>query len=178
MPDPFAQGGAMLKQYVPYRHPAAPRRQLGEVLLVNLGNYLEAGVSCRPKERPAIIVALGDCSHRIVGLTTKSHSRTSGEPRPEILTSDGMGLIGGRSYLWSPRPSFICRRDLRRHLGRIDRDTVMFLADHVNIDRLTLTALWQAVHARTISQQEAATCQDDRRPNEAPLASIVRRRPR
>ena len=168
----------MLKQYVPYRHPAAPRHQLGEVLLVNFGNYLESGDSCRPKERPAIIVAVGECQHRIAGLTTKSHCKFNGEARPEILTSDGMGLTGGRSYLWSPRLSFICRRDLRRHLGWIDQDMVMFLADHVNIDRLTLTALWQAVHARTISQQEAATCQDDRRPNEAPLAGIVRRRPR
>jgi hypothetical protein len=166
----------MLKQHVFHHHPLAPLHQLGEVVLASCGNYLEAGNACQPKVRPVILVSVGNCQHRIAGLTTQSHYKITGSARPELTASAAMGLNGRQSYLWSLRASFISRRDLRRHLGWIDCDTVMLLAKHMNLNPLTLSSLWQAVRART--QKEGSLCLDDLLPD-APVAPIVRRpRPR
>lgn len=168
----------MLKQHVVHHHPLAPRHQLGEVVLASFGNYLEAGAACRPKTRPVILVSVGDCQHKIAGLTTQSHYKSDGSTRPELTASASMGLDGRQSYLWSDRASFISRRDLRRHLGWIDCATVMLLAERMRLDPLTLSFLWQAVHARTRSMKGGSSCPDDLLP-EAPVAPAARRpRPR
>lgn len=94
----------MLKQLVVSPDGGRPLHSVGEVVLVTLGNYLEAGPQCRPKMRPAIILRPGECQHDILGLTTKSHSITSGAARPELplpgpsaSTSRGDRISGARS---------------------------------------------------------------------------------
>jgi len=157
----------MLKQHRVHSHPAAPRHQLGEVVLASFGNYLEAGAACRPKLRPVILVSVGDCQHKIAGLTTQPHYKIEGTARPELTLSPVMGLNGRRSYLWSHRVSFISRLDLRRHLGWIDCGIVSLLAEHMHLDAITLAILWQAVHARTLTQKGLSSWPDDLLPDAA-----------
>lgn len=135
----------MLKQYVPHHHDDAPLHEPGEVVIVTLGNYLEAGEGCRSKTRPGIILATSDCQHWIAGLTTKAVAVTSGMPRPEVPHPGEIGLDSGRrSFLWSPRPARVCRLDVRQHLGWIDFDTAELLSQWMRLPPRTFTALLRA----------------------------------
>ena len=128
-----------------------PRHEAGEVVLADLGNYLEAaedGRSCQPKMRPVILLRIGDCQHLVAGLTTQSRHLTTGAARPLVPASDSMGLLV-TSFLWSDRPSRISRINVRRHVGWVDRAVVEFLADHFPtvVAGGTFTSLWQAAVA-------------------------------
>jgi hypothetical protein len=134
----------MLKQHVIRPDATMAHHQAGEVVLVTLGNYLEAGERCRPKMRPAIIVAVGECQHTIIGLTTQATCRTTGHPRTKVPNPETIGLRGKPSYLWSGRPSRICRLDVRKHLGWITCDVIEFLGAQVSLDATAFAELWRA----------------------------------
>jgi hypothetical protein len=135
----------MLKQYVPRRDDSAPLHRPGEVVIVGLGNYLEAGRRCSRKDRPAIILGVCDGQHFIAGLTTRPHCLTTGAPRHELPDPGIIGLNPARpSYLWSSRPSRICRLDVRRHVGWIDLETVEFLSRRMHLSPRVYTDLLRA----------------------------------
>ncbi len=151
----------MLRQYVPVRHRNAPQHQPGEVVLITFGNYLEKGAACSPKVRPAILLQVSDCQHLMAGLTTQATCKTTGAARPELHDALAIGLDGRRaSYLWSPRPSYVCRMDVCQHLGWIDRRTVEFLVHHLRLDQFTLASLWQTTARRPSSTTGGTSCHD------------------
>ena len=139
----------MLKQHARRSNYPYPFHQPGEVVLATYGNFLETRGTDSTKPRPAILLRVSDCQHCFAGLTTQSHYLTSGDARPVIPKSPILGLDRRRSHLWSPRPAFITRMDIRRHLGWIDHEVVEFLAAHMQLDRMTLSILWRAasIHA-------------------------------
>ena len=116
---------------------------LGEVVWGSVGNYLEAGAECRSKTRPAIILAVSECQHMIAGLTTRAHT-IDGEARQPITTVASLGLDGRNSFLWSPRPSFLCRLDVRSHAGWIDFETAELVSHYMNLPRTIFVDLLRA----------------------------------
>jgi hypothetical protein len=145
MPAQPCKEAPVLKQVVPFHDAGRPLHETGEVVLVTLGNFIEAGDRYSPKDRPAIIVAAGPGQHVTAGLTTRSHCRTTGAARVEIPTVVELGLDPARrSYLWGPRPSHICRLDVRRHLGWVDLDTVELLSKAMHLPRWMLVGLIRA----------------------------------
>jgi len=138
----------MLKQYVHRPRSQSPFREVGEIIWGRFGNYLEAGAACRPKGRPGIILAPHNCQHFVVGLTTKAVCKISGEPRVEIPSPQELGLDDQRSFLWSPRPSRLCRLDVREHKGWITAEVVELLHDHAYVDQAVLSRLWSVACRR------------------------------
>lgn len=135
----------MLKQYVPHYGIDFPFHATGEVVLASIGNYLEAGDKCRPKARPAIILASGSPQHVIAGLTTRARCLSTGAERVEVPDVEDLGLDSARrSYLWSPHVSRACRLDVDRHLGWITLDTVEFLRRAMHLPRWIYTGLLRA----------------------------------
>lgn len=134
----------MLRQHRPSNDYPYPFHQPGEVVLAAYGNFLEARERCVRKLRPVILLRTSHGQHLFAGLTTRPRYMTSGEDRPALPKPACLGLDDKLSYLWSPRPAFVCRLDVRRHLGWIDRTVVLFLAKHMHIDSLTVSVLWKA----------------------------------
>lgn len=141
----------MLKQHVRRSGSPSVFHEPGEVVLAKLGNYLEERDTCRPKLRPCIILRSGECQHVCTGLTTRPQYKTSGDTRPRLPPCPTTGLREVASFLWSDRPSFICRLDVKKHLGWVDHELVDFLARSMNLDGYTLGLLWHAatLHACT-----------------------------
>lgn len=144
----------MLKQYVCGATASSVRHLPGEVALANFGNYLEAGVQCRRKVRPVILLRASDCQHTFAGLTTQPNYQTTTEPRPMLPRCSSAGLTRFPSYLWSPRPAFISRLDLQKHLGWIDHQVVEFLAKHMNLDGFTIAMLYETA-SRALQQTQS-----------------------
>jgi hypothetical protein len=134
----------MLRQHIKDRHYPYPQHQTGEVVIANYGNYLEQDHGYDRKPRPAILLLASDPQHLFAGLTTKPQYRTSGVARPVLPKPACTGLDDKVSHLWSTRPAFVCRLDVYKHLGWVDRELVLFLADHMHLDRYTLAMLWHA----------------------------------
>jgi hypothetical protein len=143
----------MLRQHVFKADKVSVFHLPGEVVLAKFGNYLEAGVECRPKVRPVILLRASDCQHMFAGLTTKPRYKTTMEPRPMLPRCTSAGLSKFPSYLWSPRPAFISRLDIHKHLGWVDHQLVEFLAKYVTIDGFTLAMLYQAASDRGLSSR-------------------------
>ena len=141
----------MLKQYVPRSDRSVALHEPGEVVLARLGNYLEERDTCRPKVRPCIILRSGDCQHLCTGLTTRPEYKTSGDARPRLPRCPTAGLHTSPSFLWSDRPSFICRLDVIKHLGWVDHELVDFLTRYLNLDSLTTGVLWRAATVHTFT---------------------------
>lgn len=139
----------MLKQYVPQASADLAFHQPGEVVLADYGNFLEAGMSCDRKTRPVILLRTSDCQHMFAGLTTKSCYLTTGGERPLLPRSPSTGLNARPSHLWSSRPAFVSRLDIRRHLGWVDHEIVEFLAKHMNLDAITIGMLWRSASIHT-----------------------------
>jgi hypothetical protein len=138
----------MLRQHIRSHDYPYPEHQPGEVVLATFGNHLEQNHGCDRKIRPVILLRTSDAQHMFAGLTTRPCYRTTGEARPVLPKPPCMGLDDKVSFLWSPRPAFVCRLDVRKHLGWIDRTIAMFLADHMNLDLFTLALLWHAARSR------------------------------
>jgi len=134
----------MLRQQIRCADYPYPFHEPGEVVLAAFGNFLEERERCERKIRPVILLRSTAGQHMFAGLTTRSHYTTTGQPRPVLPKPACLGLDGRLSHLWSRRPAFVSRLDVRRHLGWIDRTVVLFLADHMNIDRYTVSVLWKA----------------------------------
>ena len=134
----------MLKQHVCRSDRPFAFHEPGEVVLINFGNYLEAGADCQRKARPAILLRPSECQHAFAGLTTKPHYLTSGDARPALPASESLGLDAATSYLWSSRVSFISRLDVQKHLGWVDHAVVEFLSRHMHLDPITVATLYRA----------------------------------
>jgi hypothetical protein len=134
----------MLMQHRRCANFAYPFHQPGEVVLAAYGNFLEAGERCQRKLRPVILLRTSLTQHMFAGLTTKPTYQTTGEPRPVLPKAPCLGLDHKTSHLWSARPAFVCRLDIHKHLGWIDHVVVSFLAEHVDIDPITLGLLYRA----------------------------------
>lgn len=140
----------MLLQRVHNPRPSAPVHLPGEVAWVTLGNYLESGPRCRSKMRPAIILQPCGGQHVIAGLTTRA-TTIDGRPRPRILTPENLGLDARPSFLWSSRPSYLSRLDVRYHAGWIDFDTAELIVRHMNLAAFIYADLLRAAaHARRL----------------------------
>jgi hypothetical protein len=134
----------MLRQHRRCDHFPYPQHQPGEVVLAAFGNYLETRERCHRKVRPVILLRTSMTQHMFAGLTTKPTYQTTSEPRPVLPKPACLGLDGKLSHLWSARPAFVSRIDLRRHLGWIDHAVVAFLAAHMDLDDHTLQVLYRA----------------------------------
>lgn len=134
----------MLRQYIRINDYPYPFHQPGEVVLASYGNFLEARERCSKKLRPVILLKTSQGQHLFAGLTTKPRYITSGERRPVLPKPACLGLDEKLSHLWSSRPAFVCRLDVRKHLGWIDKTVVLFLAQHMKIDSITVSILWNA----------------------------------
>ena len=137
----------MLKQHVCHSDRPIVFHEPGEVVLADFGNYLEAGADCRRKARPVILLRPSLCQHAFAGLTTKPQYLTTGDARPVVPAAASMGLDGKTSHLWSSRPSYVSRLDVRKHLGWVDHEVVDFLARHMHLDAITLGMLWRSASA-------------------------------
>jgi hypothetical protein len=131
----------MLRQHIPSDDFPYPFHQPGEVVLAAFGNYLEARERCTRKVRPIILLRTSQTQHIFAGLTTQPRYLTTREPRPVLPKPACLGLDGRLSHLWSPRPAFVSRLDLRRHLGWVDHEVVRFLARHLALDPATVNVL-------------------------------------
>ncbi len=135
----------MLKQVVPRRDITFPLHATGEVVLASIGNYLEAGDTCRPKTRPVIILSSGSPQHVIAGLTTQARCLSTNAARIEVPDVEDLGLDPRRrSYLWSPYVSRVCRLDVERHLGWITLDTVEILRRSMHLPQWIYCGLLRA----------------------------------
>ena len=108
-----------------------PRHAAGEIVWAAVGNFAEDPM-CSRKPRPAVILRAGECQHWIAGLTTKATFKTSGEGRVLVPVHD-MCRLCGRSYLWSPRPSRVCRLDVLSHIGWIGLEALCVIREHMEL---------------------------------------------
>lgn len=135
----------MLKQHVHATATDAPHHATGELVLAAVGNYLEAGMDCRPKVRPIVILASGSPQHLAAGLTTRGTCKLTGEARIELPDPEGLGLDSRRrSYLWSPHVCRVCRLDVERHLGWLTLDAVELLRRSMHLPRWVYCGLLRA----------------------------------
>lgn len=135
----------MLKQHVPHYGIDFPFHATGEVAIVKFANYLENGMQCRQKERPAIILASGSPQHFICGLTSKPVCKMTGAARVELPEARALGLDNGkRSFIWSPHVARLCRIDVLQHVGWVDLDTVEFLRRSMHLPRWIYCGLLRA----------------------------------
>lgn len=111
-----------MKTYVRCNDPQRVRHAVGEIVWATVGNFLEKR-DCNRKPRPVVILQPQRCQHSIVGLTTQARCRGNGELRSVMPTRGICGLCG-TSFLWSPRPSRVCRLDVRSHIGWVNHDLV------------------------------------------------------
>lgn len=128
-------------------HPARPRHATGEIVWATVGNYIEKR-SAVPKMRPVVILRPGDCQHWIAGLTTQATSKTTGQPRV-MLPIDHRCALCGTSFLWSSRPSYLCRLDVRTHIGWAGHDVLNVIERHMRLPWHVLAELRAAADAMT-----------------------------
>lgn len=128
-------------------HPSRPRHATGEVVWANVGNYLEDR-NCDGKARPVVILHASEFQHWVAALTTQPTFKTTGAARVAVPVHATCRLCGG-SYLWSPRPSRLCRLDVRWHIGWIGRDAVEVIADYMRLPWHVLAELRAVADAMT-----------------------------
>lgn len=124
-----------------------PRHATGEVVWATVGNYLEDR-RCNAKARPVVILQASVCQHWAAPLTTQSTFKTTGEARVP-LPVDVTCRLCGASYLWSPRPSRVCRLDVRLHIGWIGREAVDVIARNMRLPWHVLAELRAVADAMT-----------------------------
>lgn len=141
-----------MNTHVVQPHPSRPRHATGEVVWARVGNYLE-NVNCDCKPRPAVILRASDCQHWAAALTTQPTFKTTGEARVLVPVHRTCRLCCD-SYLWSPRPSRLCRLDVLWHIGWIGRDAVEVIADYMRIPWHVLAELRATAGAMTNTDGE------------------------
>jgi hypothetical protein len=120
-------------------HPSRPVHAVGEVVWARVGNYVEDR-GCDAKARPAVILWTGEGQHWIAGLTRQPVFKTTGVARVLVPVHRTCRLCG-HSYLWSPRPSRLCRLDVRWHIGWIGHDALDVIERHMHLSRDVLAEL-------------------------------------
>jgi hypothetical protein len=120
-----------MKTHVVKPHANRPRHAAGEVVWATGGNYIE-DMNATAKMRPVVILQTGACQHRVVGLTTQPTFKSNGESRA-LLPIHHTCRLCGASYLWSPRPSWLCRLDVRWHIGWIGHEALEVIEQHVRL---------------------------------------------
>jgi len=120
-------------------HPSRPRHAVGEVVWASVGNYVE-NLGCDAKPRPAVILRASDSQHWVAGLTTQPTFKTTGAARVLVPVHQTCRLCGA-SYLWSPRPSRLCRLDVRCHIGWIGHDALDVIERHMHLPHGVLAEL-------------------------------------
>lgn len=118
----------------------------GEVVWGAISNYLEA-VRGPKKYRPVVILCGRDGQHRVVGLTTQPSYKTTGCQRPEVPVPDDWRMNGDTSYVWSPKPSRLCRLDVAGHIGWVTHEVVDVLEASVCMPAGDREALREAADA-------------------------------
>ncbi len=133
-------------------HPSRPHHATGEIVWASVGNYAEDR-NCTPKARPAVILRASDGQHWIAGLTTQPKFKTTGDPRVTVPVSKTCRLCG-TSYLWSPRPSRLCRLDVRQHIGWVTHDTLDVIERHMSLPRHVVVELRSVAAAQSNTDGE------------------------
>ena len=121
----------------------------GEIVWATVGNYLEDRHT-KPKMRPVVILTVGAGQHVVAGLTTQPRHLTTGVARVPLPASSC--VCGVSAYLWSRRPSRLCRLDVRVHAGWADDALIDCIAEHMDapphvIDHMRITVA--AAHANS-----------------------------
>lgn len=124
-----------------------PRHAVGEIALATVGNYIEDR-NANAKPRPVVILRVGECQHSVAALTTQATFKTTGEPRVPLPISRECRLWG-ESFLWSAKPSRVCRLDLRWHIGWIGHDEIDVIDRYMGLPWHVLAALRAAADDRT-----------------------------
>jgi hypothetical protein len=120
----------------------------GEIVIARIFNPWE-DKDATGKPRPAMILAPGDCQHWVIGLTSQSHYKTTGEPRIRVPNPAACGLHGD-GYIWSPRPVRCSRIDLGNHIGWADNELASVIANMADADWNTIDRMLDAVARRTL----------------------------
>jgi len=134
-----------------------PRHAAGEIVWASVGNFLEDR-HCTRKARPVVILRVGECQHSVAALTTQATFKTTGDARVPLPVHHTCRLCG-ESYLWSPRPSRLCRLDVRSHIGWIGHDAISVIAEHMRLPWFVLAELRAVADAQsnTVGMLPAAT---------------------
>lgn len=124
-----------------------PRHAVGELAWAAVGNFLEDR-NANAKPRPVVILRAGECQHSVAALTTQAAFKTTGKPRVPLPISRECRLCG-ESFLWSAKPSRVCRLDLRWHIGWIGHDAIDVIDRYMGLPWHVLTALRAAADEHT-----------------------------
>lgn len=133
-----------------------PHHAAGEVVWAHVGNYLE-NPNCDAKARPVVILKPTSCQHWAAPLTTQATFKTTGEARvlvPVVARFEWHC----NSYLWSARPSRVCRLDVRSHIGWVSREVADLIARHMSLPWYVLSEFRAAVAAIEPFEQITAAC--------------------
>jgi hypothetical protein len=133
-------------------HPARPHHATGEIVWATVGNYAEDR-NCNAKGRPVVILRASDGQHWIAGLTTQPRFKTTGDARVLVPVHRTCRLCG-HSYLWSPRPSRLCRLDVRSHIGWIGHEALDVIERHMHLSRDVLAELRAVADAQSNTDGE------------------------
>jgi hypothetical protein len=133
-----------MHMYVAVPRATRPRHAPGELVWAKVGNYVE-NADCRPKARPAVILRATECQHWIAGLTTQPVFKTTGEGRVLLPMHDDC-YLRGTSYLWSRKPSRLCRLDVLSHIGWISLEALDVIRSHMQLPWHVVVELRAAVN--------------------------------
>ena len=100
----------------------------GEIVTGRIYEYGKA----KAKRRPVIIVAVGNCCHRVIGLTTQRQAKRSDYYRVPVLLPLDTPQV---SYLWGGGLQSLSRLDVGKHLGWLDEDGLVKILKTVDLPK-------------------------------------------
>lgn len=117
-----------MKQVQPRQpRPDRPLHLAGEV--VSASYVIDPTKPNTVKYRPVVIVQPGLCTHRVIGFTTQ-RLKPNGKPRMAIHWPLDTSRV---NYLWTNNITTISRRDITKHIGWLDENSLMTILDVVPI---------------------------------------------
>lgn len=127
--------------------PRCPRHGVGEVVWATFGNYIE-NLGADGKMRPVVILRAGDCQHWVAGVTTQPRYKGDGQARVAVPLHRTCSLCR-QSFLWSPKPTYLCRLDVRSHIGWIGHDVIDVIANYMRLPWHVLAELRAGANAQS-----------------------------